>query len=192
MSLDTALFLSINGSATSPHGLTALALFSTRQLPQLIASGAAGAFLAGNSRVKEAVLQVLAAVAIAFVLAHLGQYLIARDRPFVVGLGTQWLPHAASHSFPSAHASVSFAFAVATSLMARHWYWTLAAFIGAALISWSRVYLGLHFPSDIVVGALAGAASGWLGSQIPLSTLCPLHRGVAPCNHVVLTDASSK
>ncbi len=161
MSLDSALFLAINGSATSPHWLTALALFSTSHLPQLIAGGAAGVFLAGNRRMKWGVLQVLAAMAMAFVLAHLGQYLVASDRPFVLGLGTQWLPHKASHSFPSAHASVSFAFAVATALVARHWYWALSALTVAALVSWSRVYLGLHFPSDVLAGALLGAVCGW-------------------------------
>ena len=168
MSIDTTLFLALNGSATSPHWLTALAVFSTNHLPPLIASGAAGAFLAGNRRVKWGVLQVLAAMAMAFVLAHLGHYLIDRDRPFVIGLGTQWLPHAASHSFPSAHASVSFAFAVATALVARQWYWamTALALVVALLISWSRVYLGLHFPSDIVAGALVGVASGWLACHL--------------------------
>ena len=163
MSLDSALFLSLNGSATSPHWLTSLAIFSTSLLPKLVASGAAGAFLAGNRRVKRGVLQALAAMAMAFVLAHLGQYLIASDRPFVIGLGKQWVPHRASHSFPSAHASVSFAFAMATALIARHWYLALPALALAALISWSRVYLGLHFPSDILAGALLGAACGWLG-----------------------------
>ena len=169
MSLDSALFLSMNGSSTSPHWLTALALFSTRHLPQLIAAGAAGVFLAGSLRVKRGVLQVLAAMAMAFVLAHLGQYLIARDRPFVIGLGTQWLPHRASHSFPSAHASVSFAFAfaVARVLAAGHRLWAVPALVVAGLVSWSRVYLGLHYPTDIVAGALVGAACSGLAGRIP-------------------------
>ncbi len=89
MSIDTTLFLALNGLATSPHWLTALAVFSTRHLPELLAAGAAGVFLAGSRRVRMGMLQVLAAMAVAFVLAHLGQLLIARDRPFVLGLGTQ-------------------------------------------------------------------------------------------------------
>ena len=123
MSIDTTLFLALNGSATSPHWLTALAVFSTRHLPELLAAGAAGVFLAGSRRVRMGVLQVLAAMAVAFVLAHLGQLLIARDRPFVLGLGTQWLPHRASHSFPSAHASVSFAFACAAAMVMAAGFW---------------------------------------------------------------------
>ena len=178
MSIDSTLFLALNGSATSPHWLTALAIFSTNHLPQLVASGAAGVFLAGSRRVKQGVLQVLVAMAVAFVLAHLGQHLIARDRPFVIGLGTQWLPHRASHSFPSAHASVSFAFAcaVATVLAAGYRLWAVPALAVALLIAWSRVYLGLHFPSDIVAGALVGAASSWLAWRLPLHKLRHLLR----------------
>lgn len=191
MSLDSALFLAINGSATSPHWLTALALFSTRVLPLLIAGGAAGVLIAGNGGVRWGVLQVFSAIAMAFVLARLGQYLIAIDRPFVVGLGTQWLPHGASHSFPSAHASVSAAFAVATALTARHWYWVLPALALAALIAWSRVYLGLHFPSDVVAGALVGAASGWLACQILPRTLRPLMGVTPPLNPRAVAEVSA-
>lgn len=188
MSIDSTLFLALNGSATSPHWLTALAVFSTKHLPQLVAAGAAGVFMAGSRQVKRGVLQALAAMAMAFVLAHLGQYLIARDRPFVVGLGTQWLPHRASHSLPSAHASVSFAFACAVAMVLAAGYrlWAIAALAVAVLISWSRVYLGLHFPSDIVAGVLLGAASGWLACRWPLSKLlhlprlAPLHLTAAP------------
>ena len=190
MSLDSALFLSINGSATSPHWLTALALFSTRVLPLVIAGGAAGVLIAGNGRVRWGVLQVFAAITMAFVLARLGQYLIAIDRPFVVGLGTQWLPHGASHSFPSSHASVSTAFAVATALMTRRWYWAISALVVAAVISWSRVYLGLHFPSDVVAGALVGAASGWLACQILPRTWRASRVVTSPLNIAVPAGAS--
>ena len=190
MSIDSALFLSINGSATSPPWLTALAIFSTSHLPQLVASGAAGAFLVGSRRVKLGVLQVLGAMAMAFVLARLGQYLIVRDRPFVVGLGTQWLAHAASHSFPSAHASVSCAFAMATALVARRWYWALPALAVGALISWSRIYLGLHFPFDVLAGALLGAACGWLAWRLAPRAAPSLPPAAAPGLCAVANAAS--
>lgn len=161
MSLDAALFLAINGSAASPHWLTALALFVTDRLPQLMAGGAVGIFLAGDRRVRLRVLQVLAAMAMAWLLARLGQHFIPADRPFVLGLGTQWLPHAASHGFPSNHASVVFGFATAIALTAGRWYWGLLALVAAVLVAWSRVYLGLHFPSDVLAGALVGATSAW-------------------------------
>lgn len=168
MSLDSALFLAINGSVTSPHWLTALAVFATERLPLLMVGGAVGVFLAGDHEVRSRVLQVLAAMAMAWLLARLGQHFIPIDRPFVVGLGKQWLPHAASHSFPSKHASVVFGFATAVALTAGRWYWALLALAAAALVAWSRVYLGLHFPSDVLAGALAGVTSAWLTCRLVL------------------------
>ena len=174
MSLDSALFLAINGPASAPHWLTALALFATERLPLLMAGGAAGVFLAGDRPVRLRALSVFAAMAMAWVLAQLGQHFIPVDRPFVVGLGHQWLPHAASHSFPSKHASVVFGFATAVALTAGRWYWAWLALAAAALVAWSRVYLGLHFPSDVLAGALVGSCSGWLACRLDL------HRHLQP------------
>ena len=168
MPIDTALFLSLNGSATSPHWLTLIALFATKQLPLLIAGGAAGVFIAGNRPVKLYVAHVLAAITAAWLLASMGQHFIAMDRPFTVGLGKQWLAHAASHGFPSKHASVAFAFATSVALISERLHWALLAFLAAGLIAWSRVYLGLHFPSDVLAGALGGSVCGWLVCRRPL------------------------
>jgi undecaprenyl-diphosphatase len=162
MSLDSALFLSINGSATSPHWVTALALFTTERLPQLMAGCLVGICLAGDRQARIRVLHVIAAMAMAWTLARLVQHFIPIDRPFVVGLGKQWLPHAASHSFPSLHASVAFGFAAAVALATGRLYWAFPALALALLVAWSRVYLGLHYPSDVLAGALVGAASAWL------------------------------
>ena len=165
MPLDSALFMFVNGSAGSPPWLAALALFATERLPQLIAGGMVGVVLAGDREVRLRAVRVLAAMALAWWLARLGQQFIASDRPFVAGLGTQWLEHARSHGFPSKHASVAFGFATAVALTAGRAHWASLAFAAAALIAWSRVYLGLHFPSDIGAGALVGVASGWLACR---------------------------
>ena len=167
MSLDSALFLSINGSATSPHWLTLVALFATQNLPLLVAGGTVGMFVLGDHQVKLRVARVLVAIAAAWLLARLGQHLIPIDRPFIVGLGKQWLPHAASHGFPSKHATVAFAFATAVALITRRLQWALLALATAALVAWSRVYLGLHFPSDVLAGALGGVICGWLVCRRP-------------------------
>ncbi len=166
MSIDSALFLLVNGSETSPHWLTALALFVTDRLPMLLAGVAAGVFITGDRQVKHGVLQMVATVAIAWLMAWLGQHFIPIDRPFVVGLGKQWLPHATTHSFPSAHSSVAFGLAAAVVLTTKRVSWTVCAFYAALLIAWSRVYLGLHYPSDVLAGALVGAASGWLVCRV--------------------------
>lgn len=162
MSLDSALFLAINGTAQSAQWLSELAFFSSLELIALIAAVAAGAFLTGSKSVRRATVQLVLAAALASALARLCQQFIPVDRPFVGELGVHWLPWVSTHSFPSAHASTVFAFATAVAFTTRRWSWTLAALAVALLVSWSRIFLGVHFPSDVLGGAVLGFACGWL------------------------------
>lgn len=78
-------------------------------------------------------------------------------RPFMVGLSPLHLPHGARPGLPSTHASVMFtlAFLLLMRPPLRTAGWLLAGL--AALTSWSRIYLGLHFPQDIAAGMLLAA-----------------------------------
>ncbi len=62
------------------------------------------------------------------------------------------------YGFVSSHASNSFALATFTSLFLAPYYkyYRISAFIWAALVSYSRIYLGVHFPGDILCGAILG------------------------------------
>jgi undecaprenyl-diphosphatase len=77
-----------------------------------------------------------------------------RDRPFVAHQVIQLVKHEASASFPSNHAAA--AFAVAASI----WLWRRKDgrvwFVLAALIGFSRIWSGIHYPTDIVGGAILG------------------------------------
>ena len=82
---------------------------------------------------------------------------VDRDRPYVL------LPEAepllrwdASTSFPSGHAATSAAGAVILAYLLGRWAWGLAVL--AAGVSYSRVYIGVHYPLDVLVGAAIGAA----------------------------------
>jgi len=86
--------------------------------------------------------------------------LIGRIRPCDVNTAVQLLiAHPADASFPSGHASASFA-AVSAMKASGCRLWR-AAFVLAVLISFSRLYLYVHWPSDILGGAVLGIALGF-------------------------------
>ncbi len=71
-----------------------------------------------------------------------------------------------SYSFPSNHAVNNFAAAMFFSILYPKFRWIL--FTTAFLVALSRVYLGLHYPSDIAAGALIGAAFGYIYAWLQL------------------------
>jgi len=69
-----------------------------------------------------------------------------------------------SFSLPSNHASNMFALATVGWLGLRRWRWVLPLL--AAGVSYSRVYLGVHYPTDVLAGAVWGGAVGWASSAL--------------------------
>ncbi len=70
--------------------------------------------------------------------------------------------HARSNAaFPSSHAANAFAFAVVIARRWRRWGVALPAFALAAVVGYSRLYLDRHWLSDVVAGAVLGAAIAW-------------------------------
>jgi len=66
------------------------------------------------------------------------------------------------YGFVSSHAANSFGFAMFTLLLFRKRWYTISILVWAAVVSYSRIYLGLHYPGDILGGAIVGILSGLL------------------------------
>lgn len=68
------------------------------------------------------------------------------------------------YSFFSAHASSSMAIAVffASLLNKSHYYLSIFLLFWAILVGYSRIYIGVHFPADVLFGFLFGATVGWV------------------------------
>ncbi len=166
--LDTRIFLMLNATASDPAWLLALARFASQDLAPILIAACIGALLAGGSELRKSVVRVLLAMLLAWVASRVLQQFMAMPRPFAIGIGNAWLPHRNSAGFPSNHASVAFAFAVAVAALCRQVICAFAALAAAALIAWSRVCLGLHFPLDVVAGSLLGAACALITVRIPM------------------------
>lgn len=100
--------------------------------------------------------------AAAYALNVLIGFSYGRIRPFAGALQTNQLISASfiHKSFPSSHATVAFALA-----MSVFWFnktWGIPLLLCAALVSCGRVYVGVHYPSDAVVGALLGIVVSYL------------------------------
>jgi len=116
----------------------------------------------GKTRNRKMVFWSLAASLVSrFGIASPLYYFFMRPRPFVDHQIDQLISYDAwRSSFPSGHASFLFALAAVVYLYNRKLgIWFLSA---AALISLARVYVGVHYPADILAGALVGLFMGWL------------------------------
>ena len=93
--------------------------------------------------------------------------LVSRPRPWVVMENfTTLVTSSDLNSFPSGHTCVAFAFGVALCAVLPQKWAKAAALIAAALMGFSRLYVGVHFPSDVIVGALVGTLCGLAGTWI--------------------------
>lgn len=90
---------------------------------------------------------------------------VARIRPCDINTAVQLLvPRPDDFSFPSGHTGASFA--AASALCFRGSKLRFPALALAALIGFSRLYLYVHYPTDVLAGALLGALLGWAGSVL--------------------------
>lgn len=90
------------------------------------------------------------------------KYSIDKDRPFVTYPDLIKRSTGGSPSFPSGHTSSAFALATSLSLQYPKWYIVAPAYIWAGSVGYSRMYQGVHYPSDVLVGALIGSGTSWL------------------------------
>lgn len=89
------------------------------------------------------------------------KYSVNRERPFKTYPDIEKLSSAGSHSFPSGHTSEAFSTATSLSIAFPKWYVIVPSFLWASSVGYSRMHLGVHYPSDVAVGALVGAGSAF-------------------------------
>lgn len=90
------------------------------------------------------------------------KFAIKRDRPFVTYPFIEKASSGGSYSFPSGHTSTAFATATSLSIAFPKWYVIAPSMLWASSVGYSRMHLGVHYPSDVLAGAIVGAGSAWL------------------------------
>lgn len=183
--LDYQLFLIINHLAVSVAALNPLMRFLSQDAEYMFYIGVAVYWFirteANRRMVAEALLSACIALAVSGVIGHF----FYRDRPFVTHPVLQLIPHAANASFPSDHAVGAFVIASAVWLFRKRdgKLWLLLA----TGIAFSRIWTGVHYPSDVIAGALIGIATAagvhrlfahWLPARKGLQVGIHLYEGL--------------
>jgi undecaprenyl-diphosphatase len=70
------------------------------------------------------------------------------------------------YGFVSSHATNSFDVALLSLLFIRKRWYTISILLWASIIGYSRIYLGVHFPGDVICGSMLGAFIGWSMYQL--------------------------
>jgi membrane-associated phospholipid phosphatase len=107
-------------------------------------------------------IQVGSSVIISGVTSLLLKEIIRRDRPFVNSQLIEQVGNKNGYSMPSIHSTTAFALATSLSLQYKKWYVIIPSYLWAAGVGYSRMHLGVHYLSDILVGAVVGAGISYL------------------------------
>ncbi len=118
------------------------------------------ALIQGDNQLLESTFCVGGSLVIGEALAFGLKYIVGRERPYerypdLIDV----IQTSSSPSFPSGHTSVAFAAATALTLEYPRWYVAAPCYFWACSVGYSRMNLGVHYPSDVLAGALLGAAS---------------------------------
>ncbi len=169
--MDTRILQNVYGSI-QPTNVSAEKFLSSTAKPLSIALPAS-LLIAGlstkNKTLQQQGWQALGGLVIGSVVTEATKRVVLRDRPFVAQpqfFRSRVEEDELHNSFPSGHTTVAFSTATTLAINYRKWYVIVPAYAWAGAIGYSRMRLGVHYPSDVLAGAVTGAAGAWLSYKI--------------------------
>ncbi|MBS1510195.1 MAG: phosphatase PAP2 family protein [Bacteroidetes bacterium] len=131
----------------------------------------AGIFIAGliqhDKKLQRDGLYMGGAYLLSGIITQATKRIVDRQRPFEqYSFIIKRDDESGGYSFPSGHTSAAFCTATSIALRYRKWYFVAPSYLFATSVAWARMYQGVHYPSDVLGGALIGAGSAWLGWKV--------------------------
>ena len=163
--LNLSLFSWINASPEASNTSIHFAIFIANDLLYCMILLFAWFWLRGNYDTKKQILKAFIFTSIAILISQCISHVYYHPRPFVMDVGHTLIYHAPNGSFPSDHMLIfsSIAFSYLFSAQRKLGVFLL---IVAWLVAWSRVYLGVHFPLDMLGAFLLAFALNFFGLKL--------------------------
>lgn len=147
--LNLTLFNEINASTHASHLVIDLAIFIANDLIYILLGFLLFLWCYGDLQLKERAIRAVLLTAVALIIGYIISLFYYHPRPFVMEVGRTLIEHRPSASFPSNHmlifSTIGFSY-----LFAKRYLAAAIFLISAAGVAWSRVYLGVHFPLDML------------------------------------------
>ncbi|MDX3929972.1 MAG: undecaprenyl-diphosphatase [Shinella sp.] len=169
--LDQALFSAVNARSLTWGATAWFAYFSAKYVIFIIPVHLVILWVTGTHLVRREAVTLATALAIAIAISCIIGAVFPTQRPFLIPIGTQLIEHRESPSFPSNHGLVMFTYA-ATMLALGHWRYAICIGGAGIVVAWSRIYLGIHFPLDMVGAFTLAIIVTW--AALAFDRLCGL------------------
>ena len=167
MSFDQSLFTAVFSLARASSFLDIVGIFFARYLAYVVFAAFILFVVLERNWKKRLYVAVLPLFSVALsygIVTQLLRFLVDRDRPPIALALEPLIPMPNSPAFPSGHAAIFFTLAMALLYLNRRWgIWFFAA---AALIAVARVFVGVHWPLDVVAGAIIGVVSAYAAHRL--------------------------
>jgi membrane-associated phospholipid phosphatase len=119
-----------------------------------------------NKDIKSRGIVMIESIIVSTVVSKSMKYIINRERPFVTYPYLEKRSDGGSPSFPSGHTEAAFATATSLSIAFPKWYVIVPSYIYAGSVGYSRMHLGVHYPSDVLAGVVIGTASSYFTHRV--------------------------